>query len=115
MAAKGSFRFKVAGAQQQDVGQGIVRVGLKQIRSLGLERGDVIEIKGKRVTAAIAVPAYSEDEGIDLVRMDGFIRGNAKVGIGEYVELKKTDWKEAIPSVTEEMDREYEKLARKVK
>ncbi len=65
MAAKGSLRFKVAGAQQQDVGQGIVRVGLKQIRSLGLERGDVIEIKGKRVTAAIAVPAYSEDEGID--------------------------------------------------
>ncbi|MCZ6626339.1 MAG: CDC48 family AAA ATPase [Deltaproteobacteria bacterium] len=93
--ARGSFRIKVAGAQQQDVGKGILRIGLKQIRSLGLERGDVIEIKGKRVTAAIAVPAYSEDEGIDVVRMDGFIRGNAKVGIGEYVELKKTDWKEA--------------------
>lgn len=77
--ARGSFRLKVAGAQQQDVGKGIVRIGLKQIRSLGLERGDIIEIKGKRVTAAIAVPAYSEDEGIGVVRMDGFIRGNAKV------------------------------------
>lgn len=95
MAAPESIRLKVAGAQQQDVGKGIVRLGLKQVRSLKLEMGDIVEIQGKRVTAAIAVPAYSEDEGIDIVRMDGLIRGNAKVGIGEYVELKKADWKEA--------------------
>lgn len=95
MAAPESIRLKVAGAQQQDVGKGIVRLGLKQVRSLKLEMGDIVEIQGKRVTAAIAVPAYSEDEGTDIVRMDGLIRGNAKVGIGEYVELKKADWKEA--------------------
>ncbi len=95
MPAKGSLRLKVASAQQQDVGKGIVRIGVKQIRSLSLQRGDVVDITGKRVTAAIAVPAYSEDEGIDIVRMDGLIRGNAKVGLGEYVELKKADWKEA--------------------
>lgn len=95
MATKGTLRLKVAGAQQQDVGKGIVRMGSKQIRSLGLERGEVVEIQGKRLTAAISVPAYSEDEGLDIIRMDGLIRGNAKVGIGEYVEVKKADWKEA--------------------
>jgi len=95
MATSDSIRLKVAGAQQQDVGKGIVRLGLKQARALKLEMGDIVEIRGKGVTAAIAVPAYAEDEGIDIVRMDGLIRGNAKVGIGEYVELKKADWKEA--------------------
>ncbi|MEE9551006.1 MAG: CDC48 family AAA ATPase [Candidatus Binatia bacterium] len=95
MAAKNSARLRVAGAQQQDVGKGIVRIGADQIRSLALERGDIIEIKGKGVTAAIPVPAYKQDEGLDIVRMDGLIRSNAKVGIGEYVEIKKGDWKEA--------------------
>jgi transitional endoplasmic reticulum ATPase len=95
MAAKNSSRLKVASAQQQDVGKGIIRIGADQIRSLALERGDIIEIKGKGVTAAIPVPAHQEDEGLDIVRMDGLIRSNAKVGIGEFVEIKKGDWKEA--------------------
>ncbi|MFQ5852137.1 MAG: CDC48 family AAA ATPase [Candidatus Binatia bacterium] len=95
MASKNSLRLKVASAQQQDVGKGIVRIGVNHIRSLGLKRGEVVEIKGKGLTAAITVPAYQEDEGLDIVRMDGLIRGNAKVGIGEHVELKKADWKEA--------------------
>jgi transitional endoplasmic reticulum ATPase len=95
MADKEALRLKVAGAQQQDVGKGIVRVSPAQIRSLGLDRGDVVEIKGKRSTAALAFPAYVEDEGLDIVRMDGLIRSNARVGIGEYVELTKADWQEA--------------------
>jgi transitional endoplasmic reticulum ATPase len=95
MADTDTLRVKVAGAQQQDVGKGIVRVGQAQIRALGLEQGDVVEIQGKGITAAIAVPAYPQDEGIDIIRMDGLIRGNAKVGIGEYVELKKAEWKPA--------------------
>ncbi|MEE9549377.1 MAG: AAA family ATPase, partial [Candidatus Binatia bacterium] len=95
MAAKNSSRLKVASAQQLDVGKGIIRIGADEIRSLALERGDIIEIKGKGVTAAIPVPAHQEDEGLDIVRMDGLIRSNAKVGIGEFVEIKKGDWKEA--------------------
>ncbi len=55
------LRLKVAGAPQQDVGKGIVRIGKAHIRSLGLERGDVVEIKGKRVTAAIAVLAPAKE------------------------------------------------------
>jgi len=95
MASKDSLRLKVASAQQQDVGKGIVRIGADQFKVLGIERGDVIEIKGKRLTAAIVVPGYHEDQGLDIVRMDGLIRGNSGVGIGENVELKKANWKEA--------------------
>ncbi len=95
MANDHSLRLKVASAQQPDVGKGIVRIGQTQIRELGLGRGDIVEIRGKGVTAAIVVPAYPQDEGIDIIRMDGLIRSNAKVGIGEYVELKKSQWKAA--------------------
>jgi transitional endoplasmic reticulum ATPase len=95
MAVTEALRLKVAGAQQQDVGKGIVRLSPAQIRALGLDRGDVVEIRGKRSTAALAFPAYAEDEGLDIVRMDGLIRSNARVGIGEFVELDRANWKEA--------------------
>lgn len=95
MTEKTSLRLKVAGLPQQDVGKGIVRLGQRQFRTLGLERGDVVEIIGKRDTAAMAFPAYAEDDGLDIVRMDGLVRSNARVGIGEEVELAKATWQEA--------------------
>jgi transitional endoplasmic reticulum ATPase len=95
MAAKETLRLKVAGAPQQDVGKGIIRMSPAQIRALGLDRGGVVDIKGKRSTAALAFPAYAEDEGLDLVRMDGLIRSNARVSIGEYAELSRAEWQEA--------------------
>lgn len=95
MATKATLRLKVAGLQQQDVGKGIVRLGSSQAHALGLERGDVVEIMGKRNTAAMAFPAYTEDEGLDITRMDGLVRSNARVGIGEDVEVAKATWQEA--------------------
>ena len=95
MATLTTLRLKVAGLPQQDVGKGIVRLGQPQLRALGLERGEVVEIKGKRNTAAMAFPAYNEDEGLDIIRMDGLVRSNARVGMGEEVELVKAEWQEA--------------------
>src|SRR5215471_12069544 len=94
MAAKG-MRIRVAEALQKDVGHGIVRLGLKHRKALGVEEGGVVQVHGKRLTAAVVLAGYAEDEGIDLIRMDGLIRFNAKVGIGELVEISKADWKEA--------------------
>jgi transitional endoplasmic reticulum ATPase len=95
MATATAIRLKVAGLPQQDVGKGIVRLGPEQARALELERGDVVEVKGKRSTAAMAFPAYEEDNGLDIVRMDGLVRSNARVGIGEEVEVSKATWQEA--------------------
>lgn len=95
MANKAPLRLKVAGAQQQDVGKGIVRLDPSQLQELGLTRGDAVEIKGKRSTVALVFPAYAEDAGLDILRMDGLIRSNARVGIGEYVEVCQAEWKEA--------------------
>jgi transitional endoplasmic reticulum ATPase len=95
MATATVIRLKVAGLPQQDIGKSIVRLGLEQARALELERGDIIEIKGKRHTVGIALPAYEEDHGLDIVRMDGLLRTNAGVGMGEEVELSKAVWQEA--------------------
>ncbi len=90
-----TVRLRVAEADQRDVGKGIVRVDEKYRSTIGVSIFDVVEVKGERATSAIVGRAYPQDEGLDIVRMDGLIRTNAKTGIGEYVEIKKAEWKEA--------------------
>ncbi len=48
-----------------------------------------MEIKGKRRTVAKCLPLYPSDEGRGLVRIDGLIRNNAGVAIGDVVVVKK--------------------------
>jgi transitional endoplasmic reticulum ATPase len=50
-----------------------------------------VEIVGRRHTTAIAVRPYSEDEGLQLVRLDGLQRANAGVGSGDHVEIKRAE------------------------
>ena len=95
MSTKVNLRVRVAEAQQADVGKGVVRLSIDHVRSLGIEIGGIVSIRGKRETAAVTLPAYKEDEGLDILRMDGLLRGNAHVGIGEFVELTAAEWKPA--------------------
>ena len=78
-------RIQVAAARQEESGQGIARLPRSAFQALGITEGDVIEITGKRSTPAIAMPAYDEDQALQIVRLDGLQRGNAEVGSGEHV------------------------------
>ena len=89
------IRLKVAEADQRDVGKGIVRIDEKFRNIIGVNIFDVVEVKGERATSAMVGRAYPQDEGLDIIRMDGLIRMNAKTSLGEYVEVKKAEWKEA--------------------
>ena len=80
-------RLQVAAARQEESGQGIARLPRSAFQALGVTEGDILEITGKRVTAAIAMPAYDEDQALDVVRLDGLQRGNAEVGSGEHVTI----------------------------
>ena len=82
-------RLQVAGAKPQDVGTGTARISRKTFQALDLREGQVLEIAGKRNTAAIVLPPYPEDEGLDVIRLDGLQRGNAGVSIGDYVDAKR--------------------------
>ena len=90
-----SVKLKVSEANQGDVGKGIVRVSEEFLDRMGARTLDVVEIIGSRSTAALAVNAYSADQGVDIVRMDGLIRSNAGTSIGQYIEVKKATWSEA--------------------
>ena len=75
-----TVRLEVAAARQEESGQGIARMPRSAFQALGITEGDVVEIVGKRSTVAIAMPAYDEDQTLEVVRLDGLQRGNAEVG-----------------------------------
>jgi transitional endoplasmic reticulum ATPase len=89
------FSLRVAEAQSRDVGRGIARIDPKVSSEIGLSAGDVVEIHGKKKTAAIYWPGYQEDTGKGIIRIDGYTRNNAGAGIDEKVGVKKVEAKEA--------------------
>ena len=48
-------RLQVAAARQEESGQGIARMPRSAFQALGITEGDVVEITGKRTTAAVAM------------------------------------------------------------
>jgi len=89
------LKLKVAEAIQDDVNKGIVRVDSGYMKQIALRSGDIVEIQGERKTVAIVDRAYPGDIGLNIIRMDGLIRRNAKTGIGENVSIRKANVKEA--------------------
>ncbi len=83
-------KLKVAAAMPKDQGRGIVRLNSQTRRALDLRSGDYVLIKGEKETVAIAWPGLQEDEAIEMIRMDGYIRTNAGARLGEMVEVSKT-------------------------
>jgi transitional endoplasmic reticulum ATPase len=83
--------LKVAEAEHRDIGRFIVRIDAVSMEKLGVRTGDIIQIKGKRATAAIAWPAYQGDKGREIIRMDGRIRRNAGVSLSEKVTVTRAN------------------------
>ena len=81
--------LKVSEANQQDVGSGRARIDTKTRMALGVSPGDTIEIVGQRSTAAVVWRVFQVDEGKGLIKIDGLIRKNAKVSMGDKVIVRK--------------------------
>ena len=90
------YVLRVAEAKRYEAMRGKVRIPSRVMNYINVEPGDVVEITGRRLTVAIAWPAYTEDENSDIIRMDGIIRKNAGVGIGEKVIVRKANVKPAL-------------------
>jgi transitional endoplasmic reticulum ATPase len=99
VASKDDVSLKVAEAVQDDVNKGIVRIDTGYMHRVGVRPGDIIEIEGERKTVAIVDRAYPGDIGLNIIRMDGITRRNGRTGIGELVEVRKVDVKEAKKAV----------------
>ena len=94
-----STKLQVANLPPADSGRGVARLPATLMESLGLAEGAVIEIIGKRSTAARAIRPYGDDEGLDIIRLDGLQRANAGVGSGDFVEVRKAVSKPATKVV----------------
>ncbi|MEM2096353.1 MAG: CDC48 family AAA ATPase [Candidatus Caldarchaeum sp.] len=91
--------LRVAEARQRDIGRKIARVDSMGMKEIELSPGDLIEITGRRTTVAIVWPPYREDDGQGIIRIDGEIRRNSGVSVGEYVRISKTTAKPATKIV----------------
>ena len=85
------LKLKVAKAYQSDVGRSIVRLSADSLKELDLSSGDIIEITGKKNTAAIVWQGHQQDEGMGLIRMDGLVRQNSNSSLGDKVTIKKAE------------------------
>ncbi|MCH2435566.1 MAG: CDC48 family AAA ATPase [Candidatus Poseidoniaceae archaeon] len=87
-----SISLKVSKAIPSDVGHGRARISGEN--DLDLKPGDIIEIKGEnRSTAAIYWRSRPEDAKMDIIRVDGIIRKNAGVSLGDRVTVSKVEAK----------------------
>ena len=88
-------QLEVAKAYPIDSGRGIARLDPDTLLHLKLSPGDIIEIEGAETTAAKVWRADRQDWNTDTVRIDGFTRQNADVGIGERVTIRKAEAEKA--------------------
>mgnify|MGYP003986230779 FL=1 len=83
------LQLRVAKAIPSDVGHGRARVPFDN--DLNLKPGDIIEITGEQKTAAIVWRCRPEDANLGVIRVDGIIRKNAGVSLGDKVTIRKVE------------------------
>ncbi len=87
-----TLSLRVTKAIPSDVGHGRARISGDN--KLGLKPGDIVEIKSdKRTTAATFWRSRPEDNNMDIIRVDGIIRKNSGVSLGDRVTVRKVDAK----------------------
>ena len=83
------LQLRVAKAIPSDVGHGRARVPFDN--DLNLKPGDIVEITGEQKTAAIVWRCRPEDANLGIIRVDGIIRKNAGVSLGDKVTIRKVE------------------------
>jgi len=96
--------LRVTEALTGDVYKGIARVPLDDMARLGVTLGDVIEIKGGGSTVAKAVPLPQAYQRQRIIQIDGTIRRNANVELGDKIALDKIPYQDAKTIVLSPID-----------
>ena len=87
--------LRVVEAKTRDVSRGIARIDSRIMEKLGFAIGEAIAVEGERRAVAKLWPGYPEDEGREIIRIDGNTRRNAGVGIDDRVAIYKVEAKPA--------------------
>src|SRR5208337_3651818 len=83
------MELKVSEASTDDVGKGWARLNPEDIQALGAVLGDLIEITGQKKTAGRVTGALGQGHEKQHIQIDGLIRANAQVQVGDTVQIRK--------------------------
>lgn len=89
MKDQNMLELRVSKADPTDVGMGMGRLDPEIMDELGVEVGEVIELRGESNTSLKALPAKVDDRGERTISIDGLGRANAEVGLDEKVQVRK--------------------------
>ncbi len=95
---KETTKLRIERLEKSRSGRSLIYIDQDVMFDLGLNTGDIIEIRGKKKTTGIAVSS-APDRGKGIIRLDGLQRLNAGATIGEYVSLKIAEVYPAIELV----------------
>jgi transitional endoplasmic reticulum ATPase len=84
-----SITLKIREAYDDDILSGIARIDSKSMKLLVIKENDIIQIQGKRITAAKCRGLPQNEKEKNIIRIDGLIRNNTGTSIGDIVRIKK--------------------------
>ena len=87
--------LKICRIENKDSGKGFARLNSGDMRELGIEAWDLIEIGGKRKTIVRVLPLDKGKSLKSVIELDDVTRENARVELNEHVFVKKIDSKSA--------------------
>ena len=87
--------LKICRIENKDSGKGFARLNSGDMRELGIEAWDLIEIGGKRKTIVRVMPLDKGKSLKSVIELDDVTRENARVELNEHVFVKKIDSKSA--------------------
>jgi transitional endoplasmic reticulum ATPase len=91
-----TVRVKVAAAGLEDVGEPRARISRTLLDALALKTGQPVRISvGPRSVLLHAYPAGEEDDGLNLVRLDGTARRKLGVQVGDTADVQRYDGRKA--------------------
>lgn len=93
--ASPKIQLRVAESKHRDIGKRRARIDASSMEKLGIEPGEVVELIGKRSSPVTAWPGESQENGPDIIRIDGQTRKNVGVGLNELLTVRKIHSKAA--------------------
>ena len=87
--------LKICKIEKKDAGKGFARLNSGDMREIGVEAWDLVEIGGKRKTIVRVMPLDKSKSKKSIIELDDVTRENARVEIDEHVFVKKIDSKSA--------------------
>ena len=89
------IKLRVAEAKYRDVGKRRARIDSMSMAKLAIKPGEIAELIGKRSTPVTVWLAESQENGKEIIRIDGQTRKNVGVGLNDMLTVRKVRSKAA--------------------